>query len=167
MVFSVVAILGSLVHKADFQRLLATSPRSRSAHFALHYVASGPAAPARPVTRPVSTELSTELAPVAPEPVDILPDGCWLGTIVPKRLARRAVTRNLLRRQIRAALARHASELPAGLWLVRLRAPFETGRFPSAASSALRTAAGGELDALFARLAGRSPGRVAQPAVGR
>lgn len=85
--------------------------------------------------------------------MDDSPGGHWLGSVVPKRLARRAVTRNLLKRQIRAAMARYADALPQGLWLVRLRSPFAPAAFPSAASQALRTAARAELDALFARAA--------------
>ena len=75
----------------------------------------------------------------------------WLGCIVPKRHAKRAVTRNLLKRQVRAAMERHAAGLAAGLWLVRLRVPFAPAAFPSAASSALRAAARAELDGLLQR----------------
>jgi ribonuclease P protein component len=85
--------------------------------------------------------------------VDDLRGGHWLGSVIPKRHARRSVTRTLLKRQIRAALARHVGGLPSGLWLVRLKAPFAAAAFPSAASQALRRAARSELDALFARAA--------------
>ena len=81
------------------------------------------------------------------------PDGCWFGAVVAKRHARRAATRNLLRRQIRAAIDRHQATLPHGLWLVRLRAPFDARTYPSAASAALRSAARNELDALLTRAA--------------
>ena len=77
--------------------------------------------------------------------------GLWLGSVVPKRHAKRSVTRNLLKRQIRAAVGRHAAEMPQGLWVVRLRAPFDKQQFPSAASAALRRAAREELDAMLAR----------------
>lgn len=71
---------------------------------------------------------------------------------MPKRLARRAVTRNLLRRQIRAAVECHLATLPPGLWLVRLRSGFDRASFVSAASEPLRRAARAELDqALAAR----------------
>jgi len=76
-----------------------------------------------------------------------------MGVVVPKRYAKRAVTRTLLKRQIRAAVQRQAQDakgLPAGLWVVRLRSPFGTKDFPSAASDALRCAARGELDDLLA-----------------
>jgi ribonuclease P protein component len=75
----------------------------------------------------------------------------WLGTVIPKRHARRAVTRNLLRRQFRQVMAAHLTVLPPGLWLVRLRSPFVLEQFPSAASDALRRAAAAELDRLFSR----------------
>ena len=77
----------------------------------------------------------------------------WLGVVVPKRHARRAVTRNLLKRRIRLAMARHLQALAPGLWLVRLRAPFGREKFPSAASAALQAAADSELEQLFARAA--------------
>ena len=83
----------------------------------------------------------------------IVPDRCWFGAVVPKRHARKAATRNLLRRQIRAAMDRHHGGLQHGLWLVRLRAPFDARQFQSAASSALRAAARDELDALLTRAA--------------
>jgi ribonuclease P protein component len=85
--------------------------------------------------------------------VDDLPGGHWLGSVIPKRHARRSVTRSLLKRQVRSAMSRHVALLPPGLWLVRLRAPFTTQSFPSAASTALRDAARAELEQLFARAA--------------
>jgi ribonuclease P protein component len=78
------------------------------------------------------------------------PDRLWLGLVVPKRHARRSVTRNLFKRQIRAAVGRHASAMANGLWVVRLRAPFDKAAFTSAASTALRRAAHNELDGLLA-----------------
>ncbi|HKX40347.1 MAG TPA: ribonuclease P protein component [Burkholderiaceae bacterium] len=69
--------------------------------------------------------------------------------VVPKRHARRAVTRTLLKRQIRSAAQRHAAALAPGLWVVRLRAPFDRAQFASAASEPLKRAARAELDALF------------------
>ncbi len=82
-------------------------------------------------------------------------EGHWLGSVIPKRHARRSVTRNLLRRQIRAVMADQLERLPPGLWLVRLRSPFARQDFPSAASGALRQAARAELVQLFDR-AGRT-----------
>lgn len=85
--------------------------------------------------------------------MDDLPGGHWIGCVVPKRHARRAVTRNLLKRQIRASFERHAAGLPVGLWLVRLRAGFSVTEFVSARSTALAQAARAELDGLLAQAA--------------
>jgi ribonuclease P protein component len=82
-----------------------------------------------------------------------LPPGHWLGLVVPKRHAKRAVTRNLIKRQIRAAMQRHAAALPPGLWVVRLRQGFDRQAFPSPASGPLREAAHDEIEVLFSRAA--------------
>ena len=74
----------------------------------------------------------------------------WVGAVVPKRHAKRAVTRSLIKRQIRAAAGRHGARLAPGLWIVRLRAPFDPLRFTSAGSPALRRAVRSELDAALA-----------------
>ena len=146
-------MIGRLVHKADFERVLATPPRSRSAHFAVHHVSGGPSTPSRGLAAPAPENLSTENAEIRGESVDNSLPSHWLGSIVPKRHARRAVTRNLLRRQIRQALSSHLGQLPPGLWLVRLRSPFPREQFPSASSQALRAAAAEELERLFRRAA--------------
>jgi ribonuclease P protein component len=142
-------MIGRVVHKADFERALALPSRARSAHFAVHHVSSRPsvAQPARLVR--AKAMLSTGDAPVGLASVDNLLAGHWLGCVVPKRHAKRSVTRSLLKRQIRAAMDRHSGALPPGLWLVRLRSPFRKEQFPSAASVALQRCAGEELDRLF------------------
>lgn len=80
----------------------------------------------------------------------------WLGAVVPKRHAKRSVTRMLIKRQIRRSFSRHEAVLRAGLWVVRLRAPFDAVAFRSAASERLRDAAGAELDAALAQAAARA-----------
>lgn len=80
---------------------------------------------------------------------DSLPQACWLGTVLPKRHARRSVTRSLLKRQIRRA-ATAQSGLAPGLWVVRLRSPFAREPFTSASSPALRSCAAQELAQLMA-----------------
>lgn len=88
-----------------------------------------------------------------PAPVDETPSCCprggRLGLVLPKRLARRAVTRTLMKRQSRALHHQFAAELPAGDWVLRLRAPFDVKRFPSATSPALKQVVRQELQALF------------------
>jgi len=74
----------------------------------------------------------------------------WLGLVVPKRHARRAVTRSLLKHHMRAQADLHQSRLPRGQWVLRLRAPFDQRLFPSAASPALQLAARAELAQIFA-----------------
>ncbi|MBN8508555.1 MAG: ribonuclease P protein component [Burkholderiales bacterium] len=143
-----------LQQRRDFERLLAVPPCLRSAHFAVHYLAAGPLPSRRALRHHRMQLLSTFSSTNADETVDNPPGQIWLGQVLPKRHAARAVTRNLLRRQVRAAVARHEGKLAPGLWLVRLSRPFAVGDFPSAASPALRRMAASELDQLFAR-AGR------------
>lgn len=142
-------MIGRLLRKSDFERLFAVPPRSRSAHFAVHHVHARPSSPAKPGAK----KLSTEDAPKLAESVDNSVEGHWLGYVVPKRHAPRSVTRNMLRRQVRAAMQQRLGQLPPGLWLVRLRQPFLRTAFPSADSRALRQAVASELDRLFRRAA--------------
>jgi len=157
-----------LVRSADFERVLRTRPCALSTHFALHHVAVRPSVPHRALAARRRAELSTEDRTEMVRSVDdsrgselaaalsamsAAPLGTWLGCVVPKRHARRAVTRTLLKRQIRSAAADTA--LPPGLWVIRLRAGFDRVAFPSAASETLRRAARGELDALLAKASKR------------
>ena len=139
-------MIGRLVHSVDFQRLLAAPAWSRSAHFAVHHLPTVPSVPPAALKAAEQRKLSTGAVHNMAEPVDDFLAGHWLGAVLPKRLARRAVTRNLLRRQIRSAMQRHLGSLPAGLWVVRLRSGFARTEFVSAASDALRLAARTELD---------------------
>ncbi|MGN6828956.1 ribonuclease P protein component [Paucibacter sp. M5-1] len=160
-------MIGRILRSADFERVLGSPSRARSSHFAVHHVAASPILPGKKLSTD-AVELSTGDAPDIHMLVDegraqALPQGCWLGSVVPKRHARRAVTRTLLKRQIRAAfVAQAAAEEPLlpGLWVVRLRAPFDIKQFPSASSEALRTAARVELAQLFERA--RAPQREQQ-----
>jgi len=142
-------MIGRLLRKSDFERVLAVPPCSRSPHFAVHYMYAHPNGPRQPG---VDT-LSTGDAQNPPGSVDNSVSALWLGQVIPKRHAARSVTRNMLRRQVRAAMERQGSRLRPGLWLVRLRQPFSKKDFVSADSSALRSAASAELDRLFERAA--------------
>jgi ribonuclease P protein component len=85
--------------------------------------------------------------------------------VVPKRHAKRAVTRNLIKRQIRAAMQHHALALPPGLWVVRLRQGFDRQQFTSPASEQLQAVARGEIAQLFERaIAPRAPAAPRQAA---
>lgn len=157
-----------LLRSADFERVLAAPPRSRSTHFAAHHLPAWPslAGKSRPQTVPEASaaELSTADARACPLAVEesscqAVPAGWWLGLVVPKRHARRAVTRTLLKRQMRTAMAEQAValQLPAGLWVLRLKSPFDRQQFVSAASDALRASARAELATLLQRAAARAP----------
>jgi ribonuclease P protein component len=151
-------LVDRIVHKADFERVLATRSRSRSTHFSLHHLVGAPVPRVWQPKVPIHTGLSTGPAPSCPQLVDDLAlpvsGGLWFGCVVPKRHARRAVTRSLLKRQVRSVFERLASSLPDGLWLVRLRAPFVRQDFISARSTLLATAARIELEGLLTRAAG-------------
>jgi ribonuclease P protein component len=171
-------MIGRLVQTADFQRLLATPPRWRSAHFAVHHLQE---APSMRVRQPLAggsmaQKLSTGGELIHPHTVDecdlpalaVKPLGeRWLGCVVPKRQAKRAVTRNLIKRQVRAAAQRLEDRLPVGLWLVRLRQGFPLAEFPSAASTSLRLALRRELDRLFTQAMGSSQRPASQPRTAR
>lgn len=151
-------MVGRIVRSADFQRVLAVTPRARSTHFVAHHVFACPSLPAKPVKKLLSTELSTGDAPSCPPPVDSAPQqaspaGQWLGMVVPKKHARRSVTRSLLKRQMRAVMRSHGQTLPPGLWVLRLKAPFDRKQFLSPASVALLDAARSELQLLLQRAA--------------
>lgn len=133
----------------DFERVLRARSLAQTQHFAVHHLPDRPSLSARARRAAISRKLSTGDAPEAVKPVDDLPIQLWVGAVVPKRHARRAVTRSLLKRQIRSVVERHAEALAGGLWVVRLRAPFDKSRFPSAASDALKRVARDELEALF------------------
>ena len=161
-----------LQRSADFERVLKTPSRLRSAHFAAHHLGELPSQPAWRQKGLPAPELSTAGGASALVPVDESPEippsaqpelprpsSLWLGAVVPKRHARRSVTRTALKRQIRAAMTIHEQSLAYGLWVIRLRAPFDRKQFPSATSQALQSAARDELDALIASALKRGLGR--------
>jgi len=147
--------LARLVKSADFERVLGARRRAATTHFAVHHLAACPTPPGGAGAEPQADKLSTISEPAGALPVDDLSAGdrlkvrTWIGAVVPKRHARRAVTRSLIKRQIYAAAERHRDRLDPGLWIVRLRSPFDRSRFVSAASQALRDDARRELEALL------------------
>jgi len=104
---------------------------AKTPHFALHQVA-----------------LSVSLFRLA-EP--------YMGAMVPKRWAKRAVTRNTIKRQIYAVSATMNKQNPslfqAMAYAVRLRAGFDRALFISATSDKLKAAIRSELQQLFNTLA--------------
>lgn len=157
---------------ADFQRSLGTRPVARTAHFSLHVLLRPEPAQAAPLSPEPGQVLvlEGELSTGSDQGLGLLVDDSvmpespnWrLGLVLPKKQARRSVTRSLMRHQAREAFRRHAPQvLAAGRhgpevdgWVVRLRAPFDRKLFPSAASEALSAAVRQELDELWSRLRG-------------
>ncbi|WP_234266603.1 ribonuclease P protein component [Hydrogenophaga sp. NFH-34] len=121
--------------KPQFQATLAGPPVAKTLHFALHRAALDGQRDGRLLFPAADT---------------------WLGVMLPKRWARRAVTRNAIRRQI-YEVARHTAGLPQAALVVRLRATFSRDQFVSASSDLLKRAVRAELQQLL--------GRVARPAV--
>ena len=76
--------------------------------------------------------------------------------MVPKRWARRAVTRNTIKRQIYAVASGFEARMPSGAHVVRLRMGFDRKQFVSATSEALKQAVRAELEQLFAAAERRS-----------
>lgn len=155
-------MIGRVVRSQDFERALASPAWLRSAHFSLHHAVDVATVTAHEDGK---GELSTGQADITTPPVDDLTGrgvstglATRLGLVVPKRHARRSVTRNLLKRQMRAAAERHAEHLAPGAWVLRLRSPFARSDFPSAASEALRQAVRRELDEMLGRLVPRRRG---------
>jgi ribonuclease P protein component len=159
-----------LRRSVDFERVLRARVCAKSEHFAIHYVPEAAQRWQPRLSSEVDAELSTGSGSIAEVAVDGPPversvgafpvrqptTDSWIGVVVPKRHARRAVTRTLLKRQMRAAWVVAASSLGCGLWVIRLRAPFGRDQFPSAASDALKAAARGELRTLALTAAERS-----------
>lgn len=152
-----------LLRSVDFERVLRTRTQANTAHFAVHHLPAWPTVFAYARPKPSTSGLPTLALSTGMQASDDAPvDNClsasavWFGAVVPKRHARRAVTRTLLKRQIRAAVSMQQDALARGLWVVRLRAPFDRTAFPSAASDALTCAARDELEQLLSAAARRA-----------
>ena len=115
---------------------MAGSTISRTAHFVLHRapLEAGPQAAAPDSSRGQALFAVRD---------------CWLGVVVPKRWAKRAVTRNGIKRQIYNVSASFEHKLPAAAHVVRLRSGFARDAFKSAWSEPLKAAVRGELLQLF------------------
>jgi ribonuclease P protein component len=75
----------------------------------------------------------------------------WMGALVPKRWARRAVTRNAIKRQIYSVSADFESAFTKAAHVVRLRMTFDRSQFISATSDRLKDAIRSELQQLFTK----------------
>jgi ribonuclease P protein component len=120
--------------RQQFQAVMAGLPVAKTPHFALHRAALD------------SMHEDARAFPVA---------DAWLGVLLPKRWARRAVTRNAIRRQIYEAARAVWPPAAAGRLVVRLRSEFSRKQFVSATSEPLKRAVRAELQQLLGRVAPR------------
>ena len=125
--------------RSQFQAVLAGDKVAATAHFVLHrcVLSSGTSIPSQP------------LQALEPKALLFCPPDVWLGAMVPKRWAKRAVTRNSIKRQIYNVSSEFESVLTVAAHVVRLRSGFDRSSFVSASSDALKTAVRGELVQLF------------------
>ena len=135
--------LQRLKTRSQFQAVLAGGTVARTAHFALHRAA---------LNAPVVTP-STSTPPTAPSLALFDVRDAWVGALVPKRWAKRATTRNVIKRQIYNVSIDFEPGLPVAAHVVRLRSGFDRTQFISAASDLLKSAVREELQQLFTRAA--------------
>jgi ribonuclease P protein component len=148
--------------RVQFQAVMAgRTIVSKTAHFALHRMEldAPPAMPTEP--GPGSERPATEgrFHNTPPGPGSERPKALfavrepWIGALIPKRWAKRAVTRNAIKRQIYTVSQTVEPPLPVAAHVVRLRAGFDRKQFESATSDAFKRAVRAELQELFARAA--------------
>jgi ribonuclease P protein component len=148
--------LGRLSERSEFETMLRLAPLVVTPHFALYFKKTQPSDLSDRSSGTSGLPLLTEQARSARQSVDNLP--IRLGIVVPKRLSRRAVTRSLLKRQIRAAATRKLNDLEPGIWIVRQRTAFQTVTDGSAASERVKAEARLELDRLLEKVRRSRPG---------
>lgn len=128
--------------RPQFQAALAGGTVSRTPHFALHRLNL-------PEAKPLASNEDSHSAPL------FQTQEVWLGAMVPKRWAKRAVTRNAIKRQIYNVSAQFEVRLPCAAHVVRLRSGFDRQQFISATSPMLKLAVRQELEQLFERAANK------------
>jgi ribonuclease P protein component len=111
-----------LLKAAQFSAIFRSRPLRRSAHFVVYMLSSSAATAA---------------------------GNARLGVVIGRKCARRAATRNLVRRVTREAFRMRREELAGWDVLLRMHRAFEASVFPSAASVALKRACREEIIALL------------------
>ncbi|MFZ2739008.1 MAG: ribonuclease P protein component [Burkholderiaceae bacterium] len=125
--------------RPQFQAALGGATVARTVHFALHRA-------------PLDAGSSEQALPLFD------PKEGWIGAMVPKRWAKRAVTRNAIKRQIYAVSSEMSSVLPRAAHLVRLRLGYDRAQFKSATSEALTRAVRAEVQVLLSKALGSGGG---------
>ena len=120
---------------SEFQAVMSAGSVARTPHFVLHQW---------PIPVIASTGSGFDKTPT------LFVDGVKrMGALTPKRWAKRAVTRNMIRRQIHAVSREFETGLQPTAYVVRLRASFTTPNFVSASSDMLKKAVRHELQQLL------------------
>jgi ribonuclease P protein component len=140
--------LQRLKTRAQFQAVLAGATVARTEHFAMHRSMlpignSGVAGVAVPEVVVKTTHQDAKSQPLFP----VL--DTWIGAMVPKRWAKRAVTRNAIKRQIYTVSADFSPKQRQAAFVVRLRRDFSRKVYLSASSEQLKQAVRMELVALM------------------
>jgi ribonuclease P protein component len=127
-----------LTQWTEFQAVMAAGSVAKTPHFVLHQ------------WRPLQKNLT---GPEFEKTQALFScDVLMLGALTPKRWAKRAVTRNLIRRQIHCVSQEFASKLDPAAYVVRLRTTFDNKKFISASSDVLKRAVREELTQLFGKV---------------
>ena len=128
--------------RSQFQAGLAGNKLASSAHFVVHHLAAyRPAfnADCNPAEADGRTALFSR-------------SDLWLGPLIPKKWAKRAVTRNAIKRQIFNVARDFETVLPLGAYVIRLRSGFAKKQFSSASSDHLKQTVREELCQLMAKV---------------
>ncbi|MFC6281768.1 MULTISPECIES: ribonuclease P protein component [Polaromonas] len=131
--------------RPQFQAVLAGSIVAKTEHFALHRNRLNAA-----VSQTGPERSQEEIAGKVHPASALFPvQDTWIGAMVPKRWAKRAVTRNAIKRQIYTVSADFLHHYPQAAFLVRLRKEFSRKEFLSATSDQLKEAVRAEVQALM------------------
>ena len=123
--------------RAQFQFVLAGTVIAKTPHFALHCNRLN-----------AKAVIGRAGQPAEPASLFHLQD-MWIGAMVPKRWAKRAVTRNAIKRQIYTVGADFSPLYPHAAFVVRLRSSFSVAQFASAVSDQLKLAVRAEIQVLM------------------
>ena len=126
-----------LQNRPQFQAVLAGPIVAKTVHFALHRNGLHAKATSKKCDETSSTTVLFGLEDV------------WIGAMASKRWAKRAVTRNTIKRQIYSVSAEFSGQLAPAAFVVRLRCAFDKKTFPSATSQPLRETVRAEIVTLM------------------
>lgn len=131
--------------RPQFQAVLAGSIVAKTEHFALHRNGLNAVVPQTGPDRSQEKTAGKDYPVPALFPLQDI----WIGAMVPKRWAKRAVTRNAIKRQIYTVSADFLPHYPQAAFLVRLRKAFSRKEFLSATSVQLKEAVRAEVQVLM------------------